>query len=403
MNWIVFSLFLILITTMKPIFLDYNSTTPTDPEVLDAMLPYFSEKFGNPASRNHSYGIETKDAVDEARSQLASLINCSPKEIVFTSGATESINLALKGFRNLNPQSEFAYLPIEHKAVLDVITSLEKDGFGSHELKVNNNGLIDLNYLRTYFNNIDSSLIITMHANNEIGVIQPIKEIIELCKNNNSKVFCDAAQSVGKIPVDVKEMDVDMLCISAHKLYGPKGIGALYINRESKLSIRSQIDGGGHENGLRSGTLNVPSIVGFGKAAELAKNRMSQDSKRITKLRDMLLQKLNDNIENISVNGTMEQRLPNNLNISFSGVDGDSLLVNIDDIAVSNGAACSSTVKEPSYVLKSLGIDDKLANASIRFGIGRDTTEEEINYTVEKFQSVVSELREIEKMKADFL
>jgi len=387
---------------MEPIFLDYNSTTPTDPEVLDAMIPYFSLKFGNPASKNHLFGIESKNAVDKAREQIASLVNCHPKEIVFTSGATESINLALKGYYSLNPQSQCAHLPIEHKAVMDVLLSLKKDGLNSQELQIHNTGIINLNYLTNYFNEKSSYLIIAMHANNEIGVIQPIKEIVDICKTHNSTVFCDAAQSVGKIPVDVKKLGVDMLSISAHKFYGPKGIGALYINRESKLSLKSQIDGGGHEFGLRSGTLNVPSIVGFGKAAELAKNRMSQDMKRITKLRDMLLQKLNNNIDNIFVNGTMEQRLPNNVNVSFSGLDGDSLLVNIDDIALSNGAACSSMIKEPSYVLKALGLDNKLANASIRFGIGRETTEKEINYTVKKFMSVVENLREIEKMKSDF-
>lgn len=387
---------------MEPIFLDYNSTTPTDPEVLDAMIPYFNLKFGNPASKNHLFGIESKNAVDKAREQIASLVNCHPKEIVFTSGATESINLAVKGYYSLNPQSQCAHLPIEHKAVMDVLLSLKKDGLNSQELQIHNTGIINLDYLTNYFNKNSSYFIIAMHANNEIGVIQPIKEIVDICKKHNSKVFCDAAQSVGKIPVDVKKLGVDMLSISAHKFYGPKGIGALYINRESKLSIKSQIDGGGHEFGLRSGTLNVPSIVGFGKAAELAKNRMSQDMKRITKLRDMLLQKLNNNIDNIFVNGTMEQRLPNNVNVSFSGLDGDSLLINIDDIAVSNGAACSSMIKEPSYVLKALGLDDKLANSSIRFGIGRETTEKEINYTVKKFISVVENLREIEKMKSDF-
>jgi cysteine desulfurase len=388
---------------MEPIFLDYNSTTPTDPEVLDAMIPYFSLKFGNPASKNHLFGIESKNAVDKAREQIASLVNCHPKEIVFTSGATESINLALKGYHSLNPQSQCAHLPIEHKAVMDVLLSLKKDGLNSQELQIHNTGIINLDYLTNYFNKNSSYLIIAMHANNEIGVIQPIKEIVDICKKHNSKVFCDAAQSVGKIPVDVKKLGVDMLSISAHKFYGPKGIGALYINRESKLSIKSQIDGGGHEFGFRSGTLNVPSIVGFGKAAELAKNRMSQDMKRITKLRDMLLHKLNNNIDNIFVNGTMEQRLPNNVNVSFSGLDGDSLLINIDDIAVSNGAACSSMIKEPSYVLKALGLDDKLANSSIRFGIGRETTEKEINYTVKKFISVVENLREIEKMKSNFI
>ncbi len=402
MNWIVNPLSLIFNKYMEPIYLDYNSTTPTDPEVLDAMLPYFGQKFGNPASRNHSFGLESKSAVDEARVHLASLINCSPKEIVFTSGATESINLALKGYHSYNPNTKYAYLPIEHKAVLDALYSLNEQGLDSNELVVNNEGIIDLNHLNNYFNSNNLNFIITMHANNEIGVIQPIHEIVEISKNHNSVIFCDAAQSVGKVPIDVKELGVDMLCISAHKFYGPKGIGALYVNRDSKLSIQSQIDGGGHENGLRSGTLNVPSIVGFGKAAELAKNRMSQDSKRITKLRDMLLQKLKSNIDGVSVNGSMDHRLPNNLNVSFSGVDGDSLLVNIDDIAVSNGAACSSMVKEPSYVLKSLGLDDELANSSIRFGLGRETTEDEINYTVQKFKTVVEELREIEKMKTEF-
>ena len=387
---------------MIPIYLDYNSTTPTDPEVLDAMLPYFGKKFGNPASRNHSFGLESKSAVDEARAHLASLLNCSPKEIVFTSGATESINLALKGYHSSNPNTKYGYLPIEHKAVLDALSSLNDQGVDSNELIVNNEGIIDLRCLNNYFNSHNLYFIITMHANNEIGVIQPIHEIVEISKNHNSVIFCDAAQSVGKVPIDVKELGVDMLCISAHKFYGPKGIGALYVNRDSKLSIQSQIDGGGHENGLRSGTLNVPSIVGFGKAAELAENRMSQDSKRITKLRDMLLQKLKSNIDGVSVNGSMDHRLPNNLNVSFSGVDGDSLLVNIDDIAVSNGAACSSMVKEPSYVLKSLGLDDELANSSIRFGLGRETTEDEINYTVQKLKTVVEELREIEKMKSEF-
>ena len=388
---------------MKHIFLDYNSTTPTDPLVINEMLPYFNEKYGNPASRNHGFGIEAKAAVADARKQIAQLINCNPKEIYFTSGATEAINLALKGLfeSGFSDIKKYVTIPIEHKAVLDSLKYLKNKGLDIQVTGVNRDGLVNINSIAEILSHNANSLVIIMHANNEIGVVQPIPDISKIAKESNSYLFVDGAQSVGKIPIDVKELGIDMMAISAHKFYGPKGVGALYINRESKLQIASQIDGGGHESGLRSGTLNVPSIVGFGKAAELAKSRLYKDTLKITKLRDMLLSELQANIDGITINGSMDARIPNNLNISFSGLDGDSLLVNIDDIAISNGAACSSSKNEPSYVLKALGIDKKLAKASIRFGIGRNTTEEEIKYTVNKFKDVVKNLRSIEELKAE--
>ena len=388
---------------MKHIFLDYNSTTPTDPLVINEMLPYFNEKYGNPASRNHRFGVEAKAAVAEARKRIAQLINCNPKEIYFTSGATEAINLALKGLfeSGFSDIKKYVTIPIEHKAVLDSLKYLKNKGLDIQVTGVHRDGLVNINAIAKILSNNANSLVIIMHANNEIGVVQPIPDISKIVKESDSYLFVDGAQSVGKIPIDVKELGIDMMAISAHKFYGPKGVGALYINRESKLQIASQIDGGGHESGLRSGTLNVPSIVGFGKAAELAKSRLYKDTLKITKLRDMLLSELQANIDGITINGSMDARIPNNLNISFSGLDGDSLLVNIDDIAISNGAACSSSKNEPSYVLKSLGIDNKLAKASIRFGIGRNTTEEEIKYTVNKFKHVVKNLRSIEELKAE--
>jgi cysteine desulfurase len=388
---------------MKHIFLDYNSTTPTDPLVINEMLPYFNEKYGNPASRNHGFGIEAKAAVADARKQIAQLINCNPKEIYFTSGATEAINLALKGLfeSGFSDIKKYVTIPIEHKAVLDSLKYLKNKGLDIQVTGVNRDGLVNINAIAEILSQNANSLVIIMHANNEIGVVQPIPDISKIVKESDSYLFVDGAQSVGKIPIDVKELGIDMMAISAHKFYGPKGVGALYINRESKLQIASQIDGGGHESGLRSGTLNVPSIVGFGKAAELAKSRLYKDTLKITKLRDMLLNELQANIDGITINGSMDARIPNNLNISFSGLDGDSLLVNIDDIAISNGAACSSSKNEPSYVLKALGIDNKLAKASIRFGIGRNTTEEEIKYTVNKFKDVVKNLRSIEELKAE--
>ena len=388
---------------MERIYLDYNSTTPTDPLVIKEMLPYFNEKYGNPASRNHGFGIEAKAAVADARKQIAQLINCNPKEIYFTSGATEAINLALKGLfeSGFSDIKKYVTLPIEHKAVLDSLKYLKNKGLDIQVTEVNKDGLVNINAIAEILSHNANSLVIIMHANNEIGVVQPIYGISKIVKQFDSYLFVDGAQSVGKIPIDVKELGIDMMAISAHKFYGPKGVGALYINRESKLQIASQIDGGGHESGLRSGTLNVPSIVGFGKAAELARRRLYKDTLKITKLRDMLLNELQANIDGITINGSMDARIPNNLNISFSGLDGDSLLVNIDDIAISNGAACSSSKNEPSYVLKALGIDNKLAKASIRFGIGRNTTEEEIKYTVNKFKDVVKNLRSIEELKAE--
>ena len=387
---------------MKRIFLDHNSTTPVDKEVVNEMLPFFNEKFGNSASRNHSFGIEAKTAVDIARKKIAELLNSNANDLIFTSGATESINLALKGFMDSNQDrgKQLITLVTEHKAVLDTCSFLENHGYKVLYLNVMKDGLVNLDELKNAISN-ETTLISIMHANNEIGVIQPLKEISSICKNHNVKLFVDAAQSVGKIPVDVKLLGADMLAISAHKFYGPKGIGALYINKDSKIKIVSQIDGGGHENGYRSGTLNVPAIVGFGKAAELAAKRMKSDTEKISKLRDRLLAGLQKNIDSITVNGNLSHRLPNNLNISFAGLDGDSLLISIDDIAISNGAACSSSTQEPSYVLRAIGVNENLANASIRFGIGRETTIEEIDYTVQKFKKVVYDLRSIEELKKE--
>jgi len=385
---------------MKPIFLDYNSTTPVDPLVVEEMLPFFNNIYGNPSSKNHSFGIEANNAIKKARSQIASLINCNPNELYFTSGATESINLALKGYVDNDGKKSYKILSLktEHKAVLDCLDVLRNKGHMVAFANVFDNGIVNMESLADVLTN-DYSLISVMHANNEIGIIQPIEQIAKLIKSKNTHLFVDGAQSVGNIPINVKSLGVDMMAISAHKFYGPKGVGALYINSDSNINLISQIDGGGHENNLRSGTLNVPGIVGLGKAAELSEKRMKSDTIKITKLRDLLLMELKNNINGISVNGDMTHRLPNNLNVSFDGVDGDSLLISFDDIAISNGSACSSNKKEPSYVLKALGVDDKLANASIRFGLGRSTTQDEIMYVVKRFKKVVSDLRGIEELK----
>lgn len=388
---------------MKEVYLDYNSTTPVDPLVLEAMLPYFNEKFGNASSKNHGFGIEAKEAVDLARIQIASVIGCSPKEVIFTSGATESINLALKGFVNANTSKgdHIITLKTEHKAVLDTCYKLEQNGIEVTYLNVKTDGLLDTNEL------IDSIkkttiMVAVLHANNEIGVIQPLEEIASICKKSQISLFVDAAQSFGKIYIEVKKLGIDLLCASGHKIYGPKGIGCLYINRDKiDLNISSQIEGGGHEYGYRSGTLNVPAIVGFGKAAELADKRKNEDNQHAKKLRDLLISGIKKEIKGFQINGSMENRLASNINISFDGVNGDALLINMEEIAVSNGAACSSNTKEPSYVLKALGIKDKLAEASLRICIGRYTTKEEIDYTVNKLKDVIQDLRGIEELKAE--
>jgi len=390
---------------MNPIYLDHNSTTPVDPKVLKAMIPYFSEKFGNAASRNHNFGMTSMEAVKEARQQIASLINASKHEVVFTSGATESINLAIKGFVDNNSSTgKHIIVPkTEHKAVLDTCETLVYKGFDVTYLDVQGSGIIDIEELKSQINE-QTILIAVMHANNEIGVLQPIKEIGMLCNKHNLAFFVDAAQSFGKEDVNVKDCNIDFLSASGHKIYGPKGIGILYVNKDKdQLSIKPLIDGGGHEGGLRSGTLNVPGIVGFGEAANIASKQMVSDRTRELGLRNRFIEKLTAQIDNFYINGDLTHRLAGNINVSFDGVNGDALLLNMDDIAVSNGAACSSTVKEPSYVLQAIGRTKELAEASLRIGIGRDTTKDNIDYAVNKISSVVKNLREIESLKSDLL
>ena len=388
---------------MNPIFLDYNSTTPVDPNVLDKMLPFFSEKFGNASSRNHNYGLDSMAAVKKARKQIAELINAGKHEIIFTSGATESINLGIKGFveNNTNKGNHIIVPKTEHKAVLDSCKTLASKGISVTYLDVQENGIINIADLKSQINN-ETILIAVMHANNEIGVIQPIKELGEICSTNKIAFFVDAAQSFGKEIINVKDFNIDFLSGSGHKIYGPKGIGFLYINKEhDDLNINAMIDGGGHEDGFRSGTLNVPGIVGFGEAAKIALYQMEADRSRELALRKRFIDQLSNKVDNFYINGDLIHRLAGNINVSFEGVNGDALLLNMDDIAVSNGAACSSTVKEPSYVLQAIGRTKELSDASLRIGIGRNTTEDEIDYAVKKISSVVKNLREIESLKND--
>jgi cysteine desulfurase len=380
-----------------PIYLDYHATTPMDPRVLDAMLPYFTQHFGNAASRNHSFGWEAEQAVEAARKQIAQLINANAKEIIFTSGATESNNLAIKGVAEMYAEkgNHIITVATEHKAVLDTCKRLEKDGFRVTYLTLKSDGLVDLNQLKDAITE-KTILVSVMYANNEIGVIQPIAEIGKICKEKGILFHSDAVQAVGKVPVDVIKDNIDLLSITAHKMYGPKGVGALYVRRKSpRVQITAQMDGGGHERGMRSGTMNVPGIVGFGKAAELCRLEMAEESKRLSHLRDKLKIKLEKELDEVYINGSMEHRLPHNLNMSFCYVEGESLLMGINDIAVSSGSACTSATLEPSYVLKALGLGDDLAHSSIRFGLGRFTTEEEVDYTAEKLIDVVKKLREL--------
>jgi cysteine desulfurase len=353
--------------------------------------------FGNAASRNHSFGWEAEKAVEHARKQIADLINANPKEIIFTSGATESNNLAIKGVAEMYAEkgNHIITLATEHKAVLDTCKKLEKHGFRVSYLQLQPNGLIDMDLLRATIT--DKTILISiMYANNEIGVIQPIAEIGKLCKEKGILFHTDGVQAVGKVPVDVIKDNIDLLSLTGHKMYGPKGVGALYVRRKSpRVQITAQMDGGGHERGMRSGTMNVPGIVGFGKAAELCRLEMAEESKRLSHLRDKLKTKLEGALDEVYINGSMEHRLPHNLNMSFSYVEGESLLMGINDIAVSSGSACTSATLEPSYVLKALGLGDDLAHSSIRFGLGRFTTEEEIDYTAEKLIDVVNKLREL--------
>jgi cysteine desulfurase len=385
-------------TEMKlPIYMDYHATTPVDPRVLEAMLPYFNAHFGNPASRNHAFGWEAEEAVEHARKQVADLIGANPKEIIFTSGATEANNLAIKGVAEMYREkgNHIITCVTEHKAVIDTCKKLEKQGARVTYLPVQKDGRISLDDLRAAIT--EKTILITiMTANNEIGVLQPIEEIGAIAKEKGILFHTDAVQAVGKVPFDVTRAKADLVSMSAHKMYGPKGVGALYVRRRNpRVLLAEQISGGGHERGMRSGTLNVPGIVGFGKAAELCRLEMAADTDRLSKLRDRLNEKLHKNLDEIYINGSVEHRLPHNLNISFAYVEGESLLMGINDVAVSSGSACTSASLEPSYVLKALGAGDDLAHSSIRFGLGRWTTDEEVDYVVEKLTSVVRRLREM--------
>lgn len=380
-----------------PIYLDHNATTPCDPRVVEAMLPYFSEHFGNAASRHHAFGWRAEAAVEYAREQVANLIGAEPKEIVFTSGATEADNLAIKGACEMyaSKGNHIITCAIEHKAVLDACKHLEKLGIEVSYLPVLPNGSIDLKDLEAAIRP-GTILISIMYANNEIGTIMPVKAISELARKHGILFFTDATQAVGKIPVDVNKDQIDLLALTAHKMYGPKGVGALYVRRrDPRVRLASQMDGGGHERGMRSGTLNVPGIVGLGKAAELAQLEMLEESNRLRKMRDLLEHELLL-LDQTFVNGDIENRLPHMTNISFQHVEGEALLMGINkEIAISSGSACTSASIEPSYVLKALGLSDELAHSSLRFGLGRNTTEEEIAYTIEKVSGVVNNLREM--------
>jgi cysteine desulfurase len=380
-----------------PIYMDYHATTPVDPRVVEAMVPFFTQHFGNPASRNHAFGWEAEEAVDEARKNVADLIGASAKEVIFTSGATEANNLAIKGVAEMYREkgNHVITCVTEHKAVIDTCKKLEKQGGRVTYLPVQKDGRIDLDQLRDSIT--DKTILITiMAANNEIGVLQPTAEIGAIAKEKGVIFHTDAVQAAGKVPFDVNQLKVDLVSVTAHKMYGPKGIGALYVRRRNpRVLLAEQINGGGHERGMRSGTLNVPGIVGFGKAAAIAKAEMPAESERLRGLRDKLNAALHTGLDEIYINGSMEHRLPHNLNISFAYVEGESLLMGINDVAVSSGSACTSASLEPSYVLKALGAGDDLAHSSIRFGLGRWSTEEEVGYVVEKLTSVVRRLREM--------
>jgi cysteine desulfurase len=380
-----------------PIYMDNHATTPLDPRVLEAMMPYFTGKFGNAASRNHSFGWEAEQAVETAREQIAKPIGATAKEIIFTSGATESNNLAIKGIAEMYKErgNHIITQVTEHKAVLDTCKRLEKYGYRVTYLPVKADGLIDLDDLKKAID--DKTILVTiMAANNEIGVLQPVAEIGKICRERGVLFHTDAVQAVGKVPVDVNAMSIDVLSLSAHKIYGPKGVGALYVRRRNpRVQIAAQIDGGGHERGMRSGTLNVPGIVGLGKACEIAGGEMEIESARLIAMRDSLKKKLESALDYIHVNGSMEHRLPGNLNMSFVYVEGESLLMGINDIAVSSGSACTSATLEPSYVLKALGLGDDVAHSSIRFGLGRFNTQAEVDYVADKLIDVVQKLREL--------
>jgi cysteine desulfurase len=380
-----------------PIYMDNHATTPVDPRVLEEMLPFFMEKFGNSASRNHSFGWAGEEGVETARERIAKLIGANTKEIIFTSGATESDNLAIKGVAEMYREkgNHIITAVTEHKAVLDTCKRLEKYGYRVTYLPVQKDGLIDLDDLKRAMD--DKTILVTiMYANNEIGVIQPVTEIGKLCHERGVIFHTDATQAIGKVPVDVVKQNIDLASISGHKMYGPKGVGALYVRRKNpRVQVSAIIDGGGHERGMRSGTLNVPGIVGLGKACAIAQEDMAKESCRMAGLRNRLRDRIMGKLDEVYINGSMEHRLPGSLNISFAYVEGESLLMGINDIAVSSGSACTSATLEPSYVLKALGAGDDLAHSSIRFGIGRFNTEAEVDYVADRVIETVERLREL--------
>ncbi|MBK7423833.1 MAG: IscS subfamily cysteine desulfurase [Propionivibrio sp.] len=378
-----------------PIYLDYSATTPVDPRVAEKMIPYLVEKFGNPASRSHSFGWEAEAAVEEARDEVAKLVNADPKEIVWTSGATESNNLAIKGAAHFysGKGKHVITVKTEHKAVLDTCRELEREGFEVSYLDVRDDGLLDLDVFRAALRP-DTILVSVMFVNNEIGVIQPIAEIGEICRGKGIIFHVDAAQATGKVLIDLATLKVDLMSFCAHKTYGPKGIGALYIRRKPRVRLEAQMHGGGHERGFRSGTLATHQIVGMGEAFRLAREEMGVENERVRMLRDRLLKGLSD-IDQVFINGDMEQRVPHNLNISFAYIEGESMLMAIKDLAVSSGSACTSASLEPSYVLRALGREDELAHSSIRFTLGRFTTLEEIDYAIKLLHEKIGKLREL--------
>lgn len=381
---------------LLPIYMDYQATTPTDPRVVEEMLPYFTTKFGNPHSRSHSFGWEAEKAVEIARSQVARLIGADAKEIIFTSGATESNNMTIKGVAQFysSKKNHIITVNTEHKCVLDACRHLEQNGFQVSYLPVKSDGILDIEVLKAAITD-QTVLVSVMAVNNEIGVIQPLKEIGALCRSKNVFFHSDIAQAFGKIPIDVDEMNIDLASISAHKIYGPKGIGALYVRRKPRIRLTPLINGGGQERGLRSGTLPTPMIVGFGKAADIAMNEMEQDYQHVKNLADYFLTNIHTQVPEVYLNGSKEQRYPGNMNLSFAYVEGESMILAIRDLAVSSGSACTSSSLEPSYVLRALGVDVEMAHTSIRFGIGRFTTREEINYAIKLIVSKIERLREL--------
>jgi cysteine desulfurase len=378
-----------------PVYLDYSATTPVDPRVVDRMVPYLREQFGNPASRSHAYGWEAEKVVEEAREQVAKLVNADPREIIWTSGATESSNLAIKGAAHFYKDKGRHLITVktEHKATLDTMRELEREGFDVTYLDVQDNGLLDLETFKATLRP-DTILVSVMLVNNEIGVIQDIAAIGEICRGKGIVLHSDAAQATGKVLIDLAQLKVDLMSFSAHKTYGPKGIGALYVRRKPRVRLEAQMHGGGHERGLRSGTLPTHQIVGMGEAFRIAREEMGAESERIRMLRDRLLKGL-QGIEEVYVNGDLEHRVPHNLNMSFNYVEGESLIMAIKDIAVSSGSACTSASLEPSYVLRALGRSDELAHSSIRFSIGRFTTVEEIDFAVDLIKRKVAKLRDL--------